>query len=175
MEPRNWLASASATPPAAPASPSNGYPQAGVPGVSDPTYPGPHWYYKMAEELRAIITAAGLTPADTNLGQVLAAMQAGFGLAKSKASNGYNTLPGGVIVQWLSGTTDATNGVDKVFTLPTTFPNAIRQVVQSFNESALPFNDVTEPLHLTAKTTSSVTLRCYTGANNGFSLFAIGD
>jgi hypothetical protein len=76
MEPRNYLANAGATPPAAPGTPSNGYPQAGVPGVSDPTTPGPFWFYKFGEEARAIIVLGGLTPDDETLNQVALAIQA---------------------------------------------------------------------------------------------------
>ncbi len=74
METRNYLANASAAPPVKPGAPSTGYPQTAVPGVSEATVPGPFWFYKIGEELRAIITAAGLTPSDDNLGQLLEAL-----------------------------------------------------------------------------------------------------
>ena len=75
MEPRNYLANAGANPPAAPAAPSNGYPQTATPGVNQATVPGPYWYYKIGEELRALITAGGITPNDADLGQVIAGLR----------------------------------------------------------------------------------------------------
>ncbi|MEW6647178.1 MAG: hypothetical protein AB1450_08275 [Pseudomonadota bacterium] len=75
MDPRNYLSGAGATPPAAPGSPSNGYPQSAVPGVSPATKPGPFWYYKIGESLRNIITGAGLTPSDTDLAQLEEALR----------------------------------------------------------------------------------------------------
>ena len=78
METRNYLSGASATPPTAPASPSNGYPTAGNPGTGTPaTQPGPHWFYKIGEELRSLLTSASITPADTDLTQVAKAIQSG--------------------------------------------------------------------------------------------------
>jgi hypothetical protein len=74
MEPRNYLANASATPPAAPGTPSNGYPQSAVPGVNEATVPGPFWFYKIGEEIRNAIIAAGLTPDDDVLTQLSAAI-----------------------------------------------------------------------------------------------------
>ncbi|WP_303905613.1 gp53-like domain-containing protein [Thiohalomonas denitrificans] len=82
MDPRNYLANASGTPPVKPASPSNGFPQSAVPGVNEATTPGPFWFYKIGEELRSIITAAGITPSDDDLGQLLAALS-GLGLSQA--------------------------------------------------------------------------------------------
>lgn len=74
---RIWESGASASPPAAPASPSSGYPIAGNPATGTPaTTPGPWWYHMVTEEMRAVIAAAGLTPDHTNLGQLLSALQA---------------------------------------------------------------------------------------------------
>lgn len=78
MEPRNYLSSAAATPPANPAAPSFGYPQSATPGVNEATVPGPHWFYKIGEELRSILIAAQVAPSDTDLGQLLAALDALF-------------------------------------------------------------------------------------------------
>jgi hypothetical protein len=78
MDNRKFQSAASATPPTAPVSPSSGYPTNGNPGTGTPaTLPGEFWFHKIGEELRAIITDAGLTPSDTDLGQVLAAIKAG--------------------------------------------------------------------------------------------------
>lgn len=76
MESRNYLANASATPPAEPASPSTGYPRAGVPGVSEATKLGSYWFYQVGEELRNVILSAGLTPDYGDLTQVATAIQA---------------------------------------------------------------------------------------------------
>lgn len=75
MEPRNYLANASAIPPAKPAAPSQGYPQTAVPGVNPATTPGPFWYYKIGEELRGIINGAGITPSDADITQLLQALE----------------------------------------------------------------------------------------------------
>lgn len=64
MDPRNYLANASPTPPEAPAAPSTGYPQSAVPGVTEATTPGPHWFYKIGESLRRLIIGSGQTPND---------------------------------------------------------------------------------------------------------------
>jgi len=71
MEPRNYSAGASASPPAAEATPSVGYPTEGDPGIGTPaTVPGAAWFHQVAEELRNIIVTAGLTPDDTVLNQI---------------------------------------------------------------------------------------------------------
>lgn len=63
MDNRAYAANASATPPTAPASPSVGYPKPGNPATNDPaTKPGPYWYFQLGEEMRNVITGAGLTP-----------------------------------------------------------------------------------------------------------------
>lgn len=98
MEPRNYAAGASGTPPPAPISPSNGYPASSVPGVSQATKPGPHWYYKIGEELRAIIVAAGRSPSDATLNQLLLSMgdlyaDKGSGLKALVNFNGTTTTP----------------------------------------------------------------------------------
>lgn len=74
---RVFESGASASPPAAPASPSSGYASAGNPGSATPaTKPGPYWYHMMTEEVRGVLVAAGLTPDHTNLTQLAAAVQA---------------------------------------------------------------------------------------------------
>lgn len=121
MDNRKWQANASATPPTVPASPSSGYPTNG--GVSTPpTTPGEWWYYQVGEELRTVLVAAGLTPTHNLVNQLLAALSAGWGMAKSLAANGYITLPGGAILQWGSVTTNG-SGLATV-TFPLTFPTA---------------------------------------------------
>lgn len=75
MDNRQFESGASASPPSPPASPSAGYPTNGNPGTGTPaTVPGEYWFHQVGEELRAIIVAAGLTPDEANLDQVLQAM-----------------------------------------------------------------------------------------------------
>lgn len=65
----------SATPPVAPAAqvgyPTNGNPSTGTPASE----PGEWWFHMTTEELRAVIAAAGITPAHDNLTQLLAALR----------------------------------------------------------------------------------------------------
>lgn len=76
MDNREWASGASANPPAAPAAPSSGYPTDGDPLASvPPTVPGAHWFYQLGEELRAILTAASITPDHANLTQLLTALR----------------------------------------------------------------------------------------------------
>lgn len=68
METRNYAANADAAPPAAPGAPSNGYPRAADPGAGlEATTPGPHWFYKIGEALRKIITDVDAVPDDADL------------------------------------------------------------------------------------------------------------
>lgn len=74
---RAFSSGSSASPPAAPASPSVGYPTSGNPGTGTPaTKPGAYWYHMMTEEIRGVIAAAGLTPAQADVTQLLKAIQA---------------------------------------------------------------------------------------------------
>lgn len=76
MDNRKFASGASATPPSPPASPSVGFPTSGNPGTGTPaTSPGDYWYHQVGEEMRSVITAAGLTPDNTNLGQLAQAIQ----------------------------------------------------------------------------------------------------
>ena len=71
MDNRKWESGASATPPAAPGSPSTGYPTEGDPlAVIPPTNPGAFWFHAIGEEIRAVIVDAGLTPALGTLTQL---------------------------------------------------------------------------------------------------------
>lgn len=77
MDNRKWQAAASATPPAAEASPSIGYPTDGNLATPTPaTTPGAFWFHQIGEEIRAVIAAAGLTPSDATLTQLRDAIQA---------------------------------------------------------------------------------------------------
>lgn len=74
---RIYASGAAGSAPSVPASPSSGYPTAGNPGTGTPaTKPGPYWYHMVMEELMAIITAGGITPAPGTLNQVKQALDA---------------------------------------------------------------------------------------------------
>jgi len=84
MEPRNYAANANAAPPAAPGVPSNGYPRAADPGAGqEATIPGPHWFYKIGEALRQVITNQGLAPSDADLSLLSKAITGQPGAAKA--------------------------------------------------------------------------------------------
>ena len=77
MDNRKWESGASATPPAAPGSPSTGYPTEGDPlAVIPPTNPGAFWFHAIGEEIRAVIVDAGLTPVLGTLTQLRDAIAA---------------------------------------------------------------------------------------------------
>lgn len=110
MEPRNYESGASESAPTAPEAPSVGYPTAGNPVAGTPaTKPGPFWFHKVGESLRNLITAAELTPSDTDLTLITQAVQILATPIKSRliAVNGYIVLDGGpydndVAIQWLT-------------------------------------------------------------------------
>lgn len=140
---RAFASGSSGTPPSAPGSPSIGYPTAGNPGGgTPPTKPGPYWYHMITEELRAIITAAGLTPAQGTVDQVLQALPGALAsrpeMAKSLAASGYQKLPGGLILQWGSASTTA--GGIATFTYPVTFPNACLDGKVTYSNAGMPGN-----------------------------------
>jgi hypothetical protein len=89
----------------------------------------------LQEELMSFLAAAGITPDRNNHAQVLAACTALFGGGGTLAANGWQRLPGGLILQWGSfgGTTGAlVDGVAEhatiLVTFPVAFPNACWRV-----------------------------------------------
>lgn len=105
---RAYLANAVGTPPAPPAAPSVGYPVGGDPAISQPaTKPGKYWFYMMTEEIRGVITWAGMTPdqADvTQLRQAIVKLLAAS--AKSITIDGAvfgGGVTNGEVVRWNSG------------------------------------------------------------------------
>lgn len=161
MDNRALESGASATPPAAPATPSMGYPTKGNPSTATPASKGGvYWYYQIGEELRAILVAAGIAPDDENLTQLLTALSSAgvfttpalgdrttkaatmacfsqeFGA--SLAASGYQKLPSGLIVQWGAVATSAT--VDVTVTLPIAFPSAVYSVTAILDNSGNPTN-----------------------------------
>jgi hypothetical protein len=83
---RVFKSGASATPPAAPTSPSTGYATAGNPSTgTPPTKPGPYWFHMITEELLAMVAAAGITFDKSSLNQVASAIQSGKLFSSSAA------------------------------------------------------------------------------------------
>lgn len=103
--------------PAAPASPSTGFPTGGNPSGGVPaTKPGPYWFHMVTEELRAVIVAAGLTPDHLALNQLASAISTLVASAGVSSYNGIQVLPATDVrktVLFAGGTANAT------FTLPT--------------------------------------------------------
>lgn len=145
MDNRVWASGAAASPPTAPASPSVGYPSPGDPLTATPASKGgAFWFHQLGEELRAILTAAGITPDHTVLTQLLTALRSAgvfttpsLGDRTTKVAtmacfsqefgagvtaNGYQKLPSGVIIQWGLLTTSSSGG-NVSTTFPITFPN----------------------------------------------------
>lgn len=72
---RAYASGAASSAPAAPTSPSIGYPTKGNSGAGTPaTKPGEYWYHMITEELRAVIVAAGIVPDHTDLDQLATAI-----------------------------------------------------------------------------------------------------
>lgn len=92
----------------------------------------------------------------------------------SLSSNGWQRLPSGLIVQWMVGITSVTNGADSVFNWPIAFPATCLFATAAYTEFSSPWSDITTPLFVTAKSTAAVTLRSYTGNDNGVSIFGLG-
>lgn len=97
---------ASATPPAAGAVGTEGFPTAGSPPGVPPATVDPYWHYALCEEIRNVALAGGLTPSKTALNQQLQAMKRLFGgnrtpLAVSQTLNADNA--GLVVVNAATG------------------------------------------------------------------------
>lgn len=145
MDNRVWASGAAASPPTAPASPSVGYPSPGDPLTATPASKGgAFWFHQLGEELRAIQTAAGITPDHEDLTQLLTALRSAgvfttpsLGDRTTKAAtmacfsqefsvslagSGYQKLPSGLIVQWGAVSTSAS--ADVTLTFPIAFPTS---------------------------------------------------
>lgn len=95
----------------------------GNPGGGTPATRVRAWWLNMVqEELFAFLTAAALTPDVANSGQVLAAARVLFGGGGTLATNGWQKLPGGLILQWGATPALAANGGASM-TYPIAFPN----------------------------------------------------
>jgi hypothetical protein len=171
-----WAAGALGTPPPAPSSPSTGYPTDGDPLSSvQPTYPGAYWFHQVTMEILNAITAAGLTPDQTTLTQLASAIallgpvqsvngrtgavsgvvdtSSFTGANQSMAANGYQKLPGGLILQWMTVSVGdvASGGTSGTATLPISFPN------NNFFSSCSPLDGVGGSGSISAMTISKTT------------------
>lgn len=121
---RPTAASVMPAPPVSPGPPgffTSGDPLAGILA----TRPGYEWYNGVQEELIAFLTAAGITPSETNLGQVLEACQYLFGGGGSDGANGWMWLPGRRIMQWgVVPRASRSLSASTVVTFPRAFPTA---------------------------------------------------
>lgn len=72
------------------------------------------------EELMAVLAAAGITPSASNLAQLLAAMNVLYGGGGTLGTNGWQRLPGGLVLQWGSVLTNASG--QAAVTFPLAFP-----------------------------------------------------
>lgn len=163
---RAFASGSSASPPSAPGSPSIGYPTAGNPGGGTPaTKPGPYWYHMITEELRGIIAAAGLTPSQSDITQLLQALPNALAsrpeMAKSFSGNSYQKLPGGLIIQF--GATTVSNNT--AITFPITFPNAVRSIVLSNGMNTTAANATTDVSGFTTSGFNASAFNAATGAN----------
>ena len=193
MDPRNYESGAAGSPPAAPATPSTGFPTAGDPQTATPaTKPGAHWYYKIGESLRKIITDAGLTPDDADLGQLKTALvspqsdvdtgaddnrfvtpkKLRWGFSASLTTNGYIVLPtwlSGLIFQWGSATIQPNNTVTLI-NLPISFTTAGFQIVSSVSG----LNTATFNIGASLSGLTQARFECNHSQNVGCRYFVIG-
>lgn len=184
---RAFSSGSSASPPAAPGSPSIGYPTSGNSGTGTPaTKPGPYWYHMITEEIRGVLVAAGLTPSQGDVTQLLQALRAA-GVFQTQATNdsstkvattafanpgsslsgsGYQKLPSGLIIQWGTGVATSAGAA---FTFPLTFPTVCYSFSVSNNGVASGYNWLTTQL----PSTTGATMQSST-ASNYYSYIAIG-
>lgn len=93
--------SAAAVAPTPPAAGTEGFFTNGNPATGTPATEVPDWFLNMVqEELRAVVVAGGLTPSKTVWTQLRDALAALYGGGGNLAANGWQRLPGGLIVQW---------------------------------------------------------------------------
>lgn len=89
--------------------------------------------------------------------------------AKTFGANGYQKLPGGWIIQWGAGTTNA-SGIGTI-TFPLAFPTACDHVIPKARRSAVGSNSVGTD---GAATTTTASIWAATAAVTGFDYIAIG-
>jgi hypothetical protein len=77
--------------------------------------------------------------------------------ASSLTANGYQKLPGGLIIQWVTGTSTSVGEVVEVVNLPITFPTAcLFAIASTLNSAASPGADTN--YHIVSRTTSQITV-----------------
>ena len=113
MDNRKFLVAAAVSAPPAPSSPSSGYPSDGTPA----TVPGAFWFHAIGEELRNVITAAGLTPTLATLTQLKAAMDVLYAPAAGASKTGVVAVGDYTSISAL-----------QTVTFPTAFPATCDQV-----------------------------------------------
>ncbi len=110
-----------------------------------PTILSADWANMVQEELLGPILAAGLAPSKTNTGQLLAALQQMFaplvGFSNSLTTNGWQKLPGGLILQWGADTTVSTEGPVSI-SFPIAFPHACFTAVGTAKGNGTTGNDI---------------------------------
>lgn len=140
----------------------------------------PHTQYPLIANALQEMANAGLVSSvhkNLNLSNIVQA-----GTATGVVSNpGYFKIPGiilgtkrDLIIQWVSGVTNVTNGTDSVISWPIPFQAACLSAQVTFNEGSGPFSDITSPVFVTARSLTTVTIRSYTGAGNGVDILGIG-
>lgn len=124
-----------ATPPAVDAHGTPGYPTEGNPGSGVQATVLTAWVvHSLIEEIRAVIVAGGLTPAKGDLTQLRTALAALYGGGGTLGANGWQRLPGGLIVQWGAvARASRTLSTNTVVTFPLAFPNACYVVIPTID------------------------------------------
>lgn len=173
---RAYASGASATPPTPPASPSTGYPTAGNPAMAvPPTKPGKYWYFMITEELRNVVSAAGLSPLQSDVTQILQALPAALAsrpeMARNLSVNGYQKLPGGLILQWGRASTSAAGTA--AITFPIAFPTACLNTYATISAAAVAGSN-TMSIDRSSLTPVGATAWVGTASVRDFSFFAIG-
>ncbi|MCZ8512396.1 hypothetical protein O9H85_08110 [Paenibacillus filicis] len=104
---------------------------------------------------------------DTTVYGALTINGSGGSFANSKAANGYQKLPGGVIFQWCVVSAVA-NGTTN-FNWPITFPTAFYVATATATDTSSAYE-----LSIEGPTTSAATVRNHSGASQNVYIFAVG-
>lgn len=95
-----------------------------------PTDFNAEWFNGVQEELLSVIEAAGTVPADGTRNQLLTSLAAALAsrpeMARSLAANGYQKLPGGLLLQW--GSYSAASWTFASRTFPIAFPTVCASI-----------------------------------------------
>lgn len=87
----------------------------------------PWMAHQIIEELRGVVVAAGITPNKASTTQLLEALNQRYGSGGSLSGNGWQRLPGGLIIQW--GNTVTNGSGQAVVTFPLTFPASLFRAI----------------------------------------------